>query len=91
MENVGLKKSCSFVISSIIIIGCITFVAWQSCQCVMKFIENPQGTKLGIEYAAKHPYPAITVCADYTLNRKKFIFNEKRLKECQINRYYLCM
>ena len=88
MQNVGLKKSCSFVISSIIIIGCITFVAWQSCQCIMKFIESPQGTKLGIEYAGKHPYPAITVCGDYkdSQKRKKFTFNEKRLKECKINK-----
>ena len=88
MQNVGLKKSFSFVISSIIIIGCITFVAWQSCQCIMKFIENPQGTKLGIEYAGKHPYPAITVCGDYkdSQKRKKFTFNEKRLKECKINK-----
>lgn len=54
----------------------------------MKFIDNPQGTKLGIEYAGKHPYPAITVCGDYkdSQKRKKFTFNEKRLKECKINK-----
>lgn len=88
MEKIGIKKSCSFVISSIIIIGCIAFVAWQSCQCIMKFIDNPQGTKLGIEYAGKHPYPAITICGDYkdSQKRKKFTFNEKRLKECKINK-----
>ena len=88
MEKIGIKKSCSLVISSIIIIGCIAFVAWQSCQCIMKFIDNPQGTKLGIEYAGKHPYPAITICGDYkdSQKRKKFTFNEKRLKECKINK-----
>ena len=64
-----------------IYVYCIGFVMWQCSGFVEKYIADPQATSLG--YAKNEQFPSITICN----NVKTKQFNEKRLKECGINRY----
>ena len=72
--NSFIKQSATVSIS----LACLAFVFWQSVQCIEKYIENPQGTKLSLQRTSKlHQFPAITICPP---PRKKY--DEKQLKKC---------
>ena len=77
----GLKKIILSSFSSFVTILCFAFVLWQSIQCVTKYTEKDQGTKLSIENTAHLPFPAITICG-YP------VYNLAEIKKCG-NRYIL--
>ena len=54
--------------------ACFAFVSWQSVQCIQKYIEKPQGTKLTLQHISEIPqFPAITICRGY---------DKEHLKKC---------
>ena len=58
--NSAIKQSVYISIS----LACFSFVVWQSVQCIGKYIEKPQGTKLSLLRTSEiHQFPAITICA----------------------------
>ena len=57
--NSAIKQSVYGSIS----LACFAFVLWQSVQCIEKYIENPQGTKLSLQHTREiNQFPAITIC-----------------------------
>ena len=71
--NSAIKQSATVSIS----LACLAFVFWQSVQCIEKYIENPQGTKLSLQRTSElHHFPAITIC---TAVQK---YDQKHLKKC---------
>ena len=71
--NSGIKQSAYVSIS----LACFAFVLWQSVQCIEKYINNPQGTKLSLQRTSKlHQFPAITICPAFQM------YDEKQLKKC---------
>ena len=68
-------------LSMMIIAICYSITSWQTMQCIAKFLDKPQGTKLSIENAKLHPYPAITICP---LEPSK-TYNENILQDCKID------
>ena len=57
--NSAIKRSAYFSIS----LACFAFVSWQSVQCIQKYIEKPQGTKLTLQHTSEIPqFPSITIC-----------------------------
>ena len=70
--NSGIKQSVYVSIS----LACFGFVFWQSVQCIEKYIENPQGTKLRLQRTSElHQFPAITICPFQK-------YDEDNLKKC---------
>ena len=79
-----LKHSVSFIIS----FGCTFFVCYQSYNCVEKFLNHPQGTRMSIEFIGNtSTFPAMTVCPDPDKeNDYGFRYNESFLDYCGIRR-----
>ena len=72
--NSAIKQSTYVSIS----LACFVFVFWQSVQCIQKYIENPQGTKLSLQNTREiHQFPAITICPWYN-----DLYNEDHLEKC---------
>ena len=70
--NSAIKQSATVSIS----LACLAFVFWQSVQCIEKYIENPQGTKLSLQRTSElHQFPAITICPFQK-------YDEDNLKKC---------
>ena len=63
---------------------CITFVLWQTWECIVKYTKSPQGTETHVAFTGKVAFPSITVCSSQTGN-KNMPYNESILKLCQIN------
>ena len=81
--NSAIKQSAYVSIS----LACFAFVLWQSVQCIEKYIENSQGTKLSLQHTSEiHQFPAITICP-YTMDNRPSQFNIAHLKRCGL-RYY---
>ena len=76
--NSAIKQSAYFSIS----LACFAFVLWQSVQCIGKYIENPQGTKLSLQRTSEiHQFPAITICPNrYPYQKLKY--DIAHLKRC---------
>ena len=73
--NSAIKQSAYGSIS----LACFAFVMWQSVQCIEKYIEKPQGTKLSLKHTSQiNQFPAITICL-YSSNNK---FDKDHLKKC---------
>ena len=71
--NSAIKQSTYVFIS----LACFVFVFWQSVQCIKKYRDNPQGTKLSLHHTSEiHQFPAITICPAYQM------YDEKQLKKC---------
>ena len=59
----SIIKLCTYFSISL---ACFAFVMWQSVQCIEKYIEKPQGTKLSLKHTSQiNQFPAITYA--YTL------------------------
>ena len=72
--NSAIKQSTYVSIS----LARFVFVFWQSVQCIQKYIENPQGTKLSLQNTREiHQFPAITICPWYN-----DLYNEDHLEKC---------
>ena len=76
-------KICNFVIYFIVNATCVFFVAWKSTECLLKFIENPIGTKLEVKDSMETDnFPSITICATNSTDR----WNTTHLNICGIER-----
>ena len=72
--NSAIKQSIYVSIS----LACFIFVFWQSLQCIEKYREKPQGTKLSLQSTSEiHQFPAITICPWYN-----DLYNEDHLEKC---------
>ena len=72
--NSVIKGSIYFFVT----LACFAFVFWQSVQCIQKYIESPQGTKLSLKNTREiHQFPAITICPWYN-----DLYNEDHLEKC---------
>ena len=74
-----VNKKCLQITLSLFITGaCLTFVSLQSKNCISKYINSPQGTKLSLQNAGTiHQFPAITICDQITVD-------DGQLKRCGI-------
>ena len=68
-----------------ILLGCLTFVAWQSYHCLERFISAPQGTTLSIKHTGGQPAPELTVCPNDELYTYK-LYSTDVLRDCGIFR-----
>ena len=67
--------------------SCFCLVFWKTTECIIKYLDNPRGTKLVIKYAANtESFPAITICADDDM-KDGMRWNTSYLKQCGIPRY----
>ena len=74
MTPIGINSAIKFCTYFSISLACFVFVSWQSVQCIQKYIEKPQGTKLTLQHISEIPqFPAITICNGY---------DEDHLKKC---------
>ena len=76
-KSLSLKKYFIYCVN----LACICFVSWKGLQCFIRFLEEPEGTTVSIEYAGKNPFPALTICAQNGEDR----WDESHLKFCGIN------
>ena len=74
------KRAIISKISFAVTLTCFVFVSWQSIQCLRKYREKYQGTRLNLVNTANLPFPAITICDGYTR------YNKTKLLQCGINR-----
>ena len=63
MHTINIYTVIKRLIYFSITFACFAFVSWQSVQCIQKYIEKPQGTKLTLQHISEIPqFPAITIC-----------------------------
>ena len=80
MTQIDVKSTIKQSAYVSISLACFAFVFWQIVQCIEKFIENPQGTKLSLQHTSEiHQFPAITICPR---NQTKYKYEYDHLKEC---------
>ena len=66
MSPIEINSAIKLCIYFSISLACFTFVLWQSVQCIEKYIEKPQGTKLSLKHTSEiQQFPAITICSAY--------------------------
>ena len=66
------SKWCKFGIHLIVFILCLGYVILQCYQCIEKYVANPQGTFLTVDYGGNQPFPGMTICPhDYNLAKQK--------------------
>ena len=76
-------KSVSLSASVVINLLCLSFTVWKCTECVLAYLEKPQGTKLSINYITDQTlFPLVTVCA---AEARSLDYNETVLKSCGIN------
>ena len=63
-------------------LSCICIVSWKIVLCYIKYLENPQGTKISLENAQNHQFPTMTFCFD---DEEGGRWNTTHLKHCKIN------
>ena len=84
-----------YAVSLLIIGGCVVFVTFQTTECISKFLEYPQGTKMSIQFIGNtSSFPAITVCThpEFGIKQGKTqhkTYNKTILDDCGIKRYFL--
>ena len=69
---------------------CAIFVGWKSTECLMKYLNYPQGTQVDIQnsgYTAQ--FPSITICAVDTDDKPPGLrWNTSHLNKCGIQGYF---
>ena len=76
--NSAIKQSTYVSIS----LTCYAFVLWQTVQCIGKYVEKPQGTKLSLHHTSQiHQFPAITIC-DGSGGSRSESYDTDHLKKC---------
>ena len=43
----------------------MAFVIWQTIQCMEKYIDKPQATKISMKKSGNLSFPAITICGSF--------------------------
>ena len=87
-RKTALPSILNYLISFLIIFGCIFFVGYQSFNCISKFLGSPQGTRLSIQFIGNtSSFPSITICAHPNYeNKYGFRYNATFLDDCGIKR-----
>ena len=85
----SIKVAISKLFWIVVTVLCLIFVIWQAIQCCSKYVGKPKATELTIEKAAKHSFPAITICPDAfggdpVKGTPMSKYNMTRLEECEI-------
>ena len=44
---------------------CFSYVIYQSIQCITKYVDGPQGTKVSLKKSADLLFPSITICGKF--------------------------
>ena len=65
VEYKQIKAIILAILSFCINTLCITYVIYQSIQCITKYVDGPQGTKLSLKNSADLLFPSITICAKF--------------------------
>ena len=66
-------------------VACFSFVFWKTSECIIKFLNNPRGTKMDIWYTENTDnFPAITICSAAN-NDGGMRWNTEHLKQCGIS------
>ena len=74
------------VLLNIVPITCTIITFWQSGKCFFKFMEEPKGTHLSIEFNGDQPlFPTITICNRQHEVWTNLIYNQTVLKSCNIS------
>ena len=61
--------------------ACLAFVIWQTIQCMEKYIDKPQATKISMKKSADLSFPSVTICGLFGKNENG--------KETGLNETYL--
>ena len=72
--------------SLIVNISCIIFVGWKSTECLIKYFNYPQGTRMDIKHTGNiAQFPTITICAVNTDEKPPGLrWNISHLNKCGI-------
>ena len=79
MYPIDIKSFIKSITYFSISLACLIFVLWQSVQCIEKYIEKPQGTRLLLQHISEiQQFPAITICPYYLYHK----YDEDHLIRC---------
>ena len=63
LANRTPSKFLLLVFSLVVLFSCIGIVAWQSVECILKYLDNPRATQLSVSNAQYvTQFPAVTIC-----------------------------
>ena len=63
LANRTSSKFLLLVFSLVVLFSCIGIVAWQSVECILKYLDDPRATQLSVSNAQYvTQFPAITIC-----------------------------
>ena len=87
-KNIKFDLVFTLGFSGIVNIFCITFVSWKTTECIIKYLNKAQGTKVDYTYTAKtNQFPVISVCAVRTTDKPPGLkWNVSHLNHCGIER-----
>ena len=60
--------------------ACLAFVIWQTIQCMEKYIDEPQSTKISMKKSGNLPFPSITICSSFGRVEDEMGLNETYLQ-----------
>ena len=60
---VETKKLISTSFSSLLLVSCLAFVAWESKICIEKFLDNPKSIDISYEKTQDMIFPTISFCS----------------------------
>ena len=75
------KNNFIVFVSTILFIGCATFVAFRGYKCFEKYFMQPEHSEISYKPSKNHPFPSFTFCAS-----EKNSYNDDLMKECQLER-----
>ena len=73
------KNNCYIFVSTILFIGCTTFVVYRGYRCFDKYFKKPKHSEVSYESSKNNPFPSFTLCAS-----KNASYNADEIKGCQI-------
>ena len=77
-----INKNIPYVLTTtILFIGCTTFVAYRGYSCFDKYFKKPKNSEVSYESSKNHPFPSFTLCAS-----KNASYNDNQMKKCQLER-----
>ena len=80
LNQIFNKNNAVAFFSSMLFIGCATFVGVHSYKCFDKYFKKPEAVSVSYELNDGKAFPSFTFCSD-----SKETYNEKILNECQID------
>ena len=65
VEYKQIKAVFFAILSFCINTFCFSYVIYQSIQCITKYVDGPQGTKVSLKKSADLLFPSITICGKF--------------------------